>query len=384
MSFPTISVVMTVYNTSSYLTNSVESILNQTFEDFEFIIVDDCSTDDSWSILSDYAKRDLRIILQRNQENLGPAQSSNKGLAIAKGEYIARFDSDDVSLPTRLQEQLNYMERHPSVALITTAVDYINDNGDHIGKYIPPIDPIMTRWHQIFGSPLRHPTAFWRRQLISDLIGQYNSDFRYALDYEFFTRVCHSVTVHALSGSLVKMRQRSSSVTFSKRQLQDSFAASITYQQFDFYFQGSPLTQAEKCDLRALLRRHSPLQQKEFSQLCSGRFNKAVNNYVQLFENFCSIHHQEIDTKRINLLHTELERHLPALIQHGLQNRWKKISFSLVLSYLKRYPNRMLSTLKTLFSYFGYYSLRSIKPLDQLLNNIRSIYYKNLRRKQFS
>ena len=380
MKHPRVSIVMTVYNTERYLSESVESILNQSFNDFEFIIIDDGSTDNGWNILKNYADCDSRIILQGNGENLGMAQSLNKGLKIAVGEYIARFDSDDISLPNRLAEQISYMESNPSVDLITTAVDYINADGEIVGQYTPPSNPILIRWNLIFSNPFRHPTSLWRRVAVENLVGSYNPDFRYAEDYEFFARVCHKGTVHTIFQPLVKMRLHNDSIRISQRELQDEFAASITYQEFDLYSQNSSLTQDEKRDLRALLRRYSPLQEQEFDDLCLERFEKAVRNYLRLFENFFLLHQHNMTSKQAKTLHSEFEHHLPSLVRHGFQHRWNKIGFSLSWSYLQRYPNRILPTLITLSSYGVYYALRSIKPLDHLLDSLRFIYYKKLQK----
>lgn len=374
MESPQVSVIMTVYNTAEYISEAVESILTQTFDDFEFIIIDDCSTDDSWDILSSYSKQDDRIVLRRNQENLGTARSSNKGLALAKGKYIARFDSDDISLPNRLQVQLDYMENNLSVDLITTAVEYISDNGIYIGEYTPPTDPVMIRWCYIFSSPLRHPTAFWHRKKIESLVGQYDPKFRYALDYDFFARTCNNATVHTLSNILVKMRQRSSSITFSQGNNQDKFAAHVTYKQFDRYFSDSPIAESEKYNLRVLLRRHSPLQEKEFSKFNKKQFESATANYLRLFGVFCLLHCSDIKEKQEKLLHTEVERHLPSLMRYGLLNGFKRESFNLIVSYMKTYPRRTLATLRTLSLYLPYYSLQSVDFFIPLLTKVRSNY----------
>ncbi|PSO83704.1 MAG: hypothetical protein BRC41_11810, partial [Cyanobacteria bacterium QH_9_48_43] len=103
--FSKISVVMPVYNGANYIREAVESILNQTFTDFEFIVIDDCSTDRSWEILTKYANQDQRVKLFKNEENLGVTKSLNKGLKLAQGDYIARQDADDVSLPERFEKQ---------------------------------------------------------------------------------------------------------------------------------------------------------------------------------------------------------------------------------------------------------------------------------------
>ena len=121
---PKISVIMSVYDGERHLGESVESVLNQTFTDFEFIIFEDGSTDSTWDILTDYSKGDQRIVLVQNRENIGLTKSLNRGLKLAKGRYIARQDADDVSLPERLATQIGahlmgvlYVLDEPSIGL---------------------------------------------------------------------------------------------------------------------------------------------------------------------------------------------------------------------------------------------------------------------------
>src|SRR6266849_5646808 len=112
-----ISVVMAVYNSAAVVGEAIESVLDQTFGDFEFIIIDDGSTDSSGEILREYARRDGRINLYA-QGNSGLIASLNRGCRLAKGRYIARMDADDISLPTRLEKQFRYLEAHPEVGVL--------------------------------------------------------------------------------------------------------------------------------------------------------------------------------------------------------------------------------------------------------------------------
>ena len=104
---------MSVFNGASYLGEAIDSILDQSFKDFEFIVIDDGSQDNTWEVLSDYAGKDSRLVLHRNKNNLGLTKSLNKGLNLARGEYIARMDADDISLSGRLEAQVNFLDTHP-------------------------------------------------------------------------------------------------------------------------------------------------------------------------------------------------------------------------------------------------------------------------------
>ncbi|MDD4353774.1 MAG: glycosyltransferase family A protein, partial [Candidatus Nanoarchaeia archaeon] len=129
-----ISVIMSAYNTERYIAEAIESILNQTFKDFEFIIIDDGSTDDSLKIIKRYVKKDRRIKLIHNKKNIGLTKSLNKGLKIAKGQYIARMDADDISLPQRFQIQYDFLEKNKDIFLIGTTAFLIDDKGDRLGR----------------------------------------------------------------------------------------------------------------------------------------------------------------------------------------------------------------------------------------------------------
>lgn len=384
MPSPKVSVVMTAFNSSAYLPEAVESILNQTLSDFEFIIIDDCSTDNTWEILSNYAASDTRLILVRNEENLGTAKSSNKGLCLAKGEYIARFDSDDIALPTRLQEQVKYMESNSSVALITTPVEYINIKGESIGYYFPPTEPILLSWKHIFCSPLRHPTALWRRQLVESSVGQYDSEFRYTLDYDFFVRVSEVLKIETLPLLLLRMRQNPKSITFSKGSVQDEFAARVSYRQMDRILGESLLSPEEKFELRALLRRYSPIQKDQFASLSASRLEPALRNYLILFDNFYFSKKGTLTIEEANLLHKEIENDIPKLLNYCIEQKWEKLGWNFLKEYLKKYPSRFFPTTKVVVLYFFYGKLKETSFFKMWLQKFRIAYGKYLGRKMLS
>jgi glycosyltransferase involved in cell wall biosynthesis len=141
---PRISVVMSVYNGEKYLRQAIESILQQTYTDFEFIIIDDGSTDSSREIIQSYDDKRIRLVI--NEQNIGLTKSLNKGIRLAKGEFIARMDADDISLPQRFEKQVAYLDSHPEVGVLGTYANII----DHRGKIINNI---------IF--PTEHETILW-------------------------------------------------------------------------------------------------------------------------------------------------------------------------------------------------------------------------------
>ena len=182
---PEVSVVMSVYNGEKYLGEAVQSILNQTFKDFEFIIVDDGSTDHSLEIIQQYAQNDNRIRIVINEENMGLSGSLNKGIELAQGEYIARMDADDISLPERFARQASFMESHPEIGICGT---WVMNIGKHAGtSWKLPTEDATIRCQLLFNVPLVHPSVMMRRCLFSDLKQRY-PDHAYAQDYALWSQ----------------------------------------------------------------------------------------------------------------------------------------------------------------------------------------------------
>ena len=183
---PRVSVVMSVYNGEKYLGEAIESILNQTFSDFEFIIIDDGSLDTSRAILRDYALQDARIQIIENRENQGLSVSLNKGIRAARGEYIARMDADDISLPSRLEEQVAFMDANPDIGICGTWMIIFGERQGQIEEF--PLQHTQIHVRLLFGNALAHPTVFMRKSSLQKHFLLYNEHIRYAQDYELWSR----------------------------------------------------------------------------------------------------------------------------------------------------------------------------------------------------
>ncbi|MDD3269642.1 MAG: glycosyltransferase [Syntrophomonadaceae bacterium] len=183
MKNPKVSVLMPVYNGERYLPEAIDSIINQTMPDFEFIIVLDPSDDDSKNIAESYT--DSRIILIKNVVKQGLARSLNQGLLIASGKYVARMDADDISVPERLERQFDFMERNPGIGISGTSVKTI---GNHAGMVINHTsDPEMIRSFMLFQPHMTHPTVIMRRSLIEQYNFSYDPTFARAEDYKLWS-----------------------------------------------------------------------------------------------------------------------------------------------------------------------------------------------------
>ncbi|RLG25472.1 hypothetical protein DRN85_05850 [Methanosarcinales archaeon] len=215
---PKISVVMSVYNAEKYLRESIESILNQSFTDFEFIVVDDGSTDNSPELIKGYEDARIRVI--SNEENIGLTESLNEAIKAASGEYIARQDADDVSLQNRFEEQLKYLDNHPNVALLGTSVYLVDENGEMMGKRIASPSPkkSLFRCNRFY-----HGSLMFRKSTTNEL-GAYNPLFKYSQDYELILRISQKYDVRNLKSPLYKMRFHSSSISSTKIEEQQIYA----------------------------------------------------------------------------------------------------------------------------------------------------------------
>jgi len=216
MNKPKISVIMSVYNGMPHLPEAIESILNQSFPDFELIIVNDCSSDNSLKVIKSFTDKRIKII--ENVTNIGLTKSLNKALKTAKGGYIARMDADDISLPKRFQKQIAFFNDNPKYALLGTWAKIWKNNIPSGRFHKHPQDSQILRFILLFNNPFVHSSVMFRKSAI-DQIGLYNPDFKYAQDYELWSRFCLKYAISNIPEVLHIYREIPSSVSragFSK------------------------------------------------------------------------------------------------------------------------------------------------------------------------
>ncbi len=177
---------MAVYNGERYLKPTIESTLNQTFKNFEFVIVNDASVDKTKEIIRSY--NDPRIKLYNNEKNIGQTKSLNVGLNIAKGKYIARIDAGDVSMPKRLEKQLAFMEKNKEIIVLGTSAFRYDESGRIIDIVHMPTLPSIILQRIFYASPLVHISVLMNKKTILE-IGGYNDDFHVLADYELWSRL---------------------------------------------------------------------------------------------------------------------------------------------------------------------------------------------------
>jgi glycosyltransferase involved in cell wall biosynthesis len=201
---PAISVVMSVYNGEAFLAESVESILNQTFCNFEFIIIDDGSTDKTTEILSHYSKRDPRVRIFP-QQNTGRAESLNRGIQLARADLIARMDADDVSLPHRFEEQVKFLSVHPEVGLLGTEVEWVTPEGPRLLIERLPVGDDELRAAMLRLNPFRHPTVMMRKNIVL-AVGGYRKVLLDADDFDLWLRMAEQTQLANLAEVLLLYR----------------------------------------------------------------------------------------------------------------------------------------------------------------------------------
>ena len=230
-----ISVVMSNYNTPiKYLKESIDSVLNQTYSNFEFIIIDDGSTDDSLEFIKSYDDPRIRLIV--NEENIGLTKSLNKGLEAAQGEYIARMDSDDICYPERFEKQIEYMKEHPDTIVCGTWADVIDENGNvQVEKWARQTINNMDEYriNLLFENKplLIHPSSFINNQLLIDYNIKYNENYRYAQDYDMWVKCSKYANCYIYPHILLKFRQHENNISNSKAGEQYECAIQIIQEQ---------------------------------------------------------------------------------------------------------------------------------------------------------
>ena len=196
---------MPVYNGSKYLSEAIESILNQTFRDYELLIIDDASKDNSVEIINGYNENRIRLI--ENKKNIGQAETLNRGLNLAKGKFIARIDQDDIALNKRLEKQVYYLESHPRVGVLGCHVRTVNED---LSSAKPirerPLTNYENHWRLLYSTSIMHSSVMFHHKLFKKY-GGYNSVYSPSEDYELWSRLSQYTEIHQLTDILALIRR---------------------------------------------------------------------------------------------------------------------------------------------------------------------------------
>lgn len=215
---PELTVLMNVFNAEKYLNLAIESILEQTYTDFEFIIINDGSKDSSEAIIQKYAQLDPRIIFL-SRENKGIVASANEGIALSSTKYIARMDADDIALPNRLEEEMNFLKENEDVVCVGSGSIIIDDEGYELTVWsIPTKDYDIQKLLMAGHCPLANPSVIFRKDAAIK-VGCYREEFGTAEDYDLFLRLGEVGKLANINKPLIKYRFLSGSVS-GKNQIQ--------------------------------------------------------------------------------------------------------------------------------------------------------------------
>lgn len=211
---PLVSVIIPVYNAEDYLAEAIESILGQTYKNTEIIIIDDKSTDNSAQIVSRFAQKDERIKFVKNKTNLGIGDNRSKGIDLAKGEYICWQDADDISLPDRIEKQVEILQTNPKVGVVGGWLQFFSKKGDGIVRRYSADDREL-RSKIFMYNPVAQPASMFRSECFRE-VGTYDKAYKVSEDLEILFRVGEKYEFSNVQGVVIRYRQSDTSLTATK------------------------------------------------------------------------------------------------------------------------------------------------------------------------
>lgn len=280
---PPITCLMSVYNGETYLREAIDSILDQTYSNFEFLIINDGSTDNSVSILESYD--DPRIRLIHNGENIGLTKSLNKGINLAKGDYIARMDADDVSIKERFEYQLKKISGFDCVCSQAIDINISLDNSKKIASYL------------FFENPIIHSSVFIKKNVLN--VNKYDSTVRFAQDYDLWTRLIKKHKFSLVQKSVIKNNLNENRLGISSFHKQKKYADLVRYKYYESF--GLILNDSEK-DIISRMTSISP-----------GYSYKYFHEVIELFNKLKKVYDDSIDENLLKLL---IDRYIKLLFTH--------------------------------------------------------------------
>jgi glycosyltransferase involved in cell wall biosynthesis len=265
---PKVTVLMPVFNGERYLKEAMESILRQTFSDHEFLIVDDESKDQSVNIIKSFMDERIRLVI--NERKLGLSASLNKGIKLSKGEYIARMDSDDISHPNRLAEQIAFMEKHPDVGICGTWIESIGDIEG--ASWQPPVNHRRICVEMLFFCCLAHPTVMMRKSVLLKHSLLYDEKMPHVEDYELWARALNSTKLSNIPKVLLKLRKHGHAKSLNSEQ--ESFTDRVRRQMLSRLLPGFS---DEDYALHKSFAEPNPRPSKEFLGQAHSWFSRLIS-----------------------------------------------------------------------------------------------------------
>ncbi len=322
---PKISVIIPVFNASEFLVEALDSISNQTFSDFEIIAINDGSTDNSLEILNLYAKKEPRLCIV-NQQNMGITKTLNEGIELSKGEYIARMDADDISLPQRFEKQMKFLEDNNLDICGTQYMAFGNKSG--ISNMPIRCEDCYSRL--LLGFTMAHPSFLMKKSVIKYF--KYNENFKYSQDYELCCRLAlANVRMGNTPDVLLKYRFSNNQITSVKNSIQTSLAQSIG----KYYWQRSKYTKDIQYPVCSI-----DIMNNKVNDLID-----SINSLTRLFNRFASSDYMKNYTTSKQLI---------------LLSRLSVYGINTILPVLKQIPNLSFKS-KILYSFIALTRIMVIK-----------------------
>ena len=283
---PFVSVLLPVYNSEKYLAEAIQSILDQSYQNFELLIIDDSSTDRSGEIAAAFEQADKRIRLLRHHSNQGLVAALNLGLDNARGDYIARMDADDISMPDRFQKQIEYMEVRPEIGILGCDVHYIDENGKLTNlPHFSFHGDLTIRWNLFFVNPFSHPTVMMRSSIIDRYKLRYDPSAEYVEDYEMWGRLLLVTKGENLPEILLYYRVHGENIGRTYGMLQNKLAAQVSEYTIKNHLPNLLATPQEIKDFAA-----------KMWEMNSPEINlhvPLVPTYIKMWRAFLSVHYGE-------------------------------------------------------------------------------------------
>jgi len=266
---PKISVLLPVYNGGEYLQTAIDSILNQSYSDFEFIIINDASTDNSEKLICSYTDSRIRYI--KNEQNIGLIRTLNKGLDLCNGDYIARMDQDDIANDKRLEKQNDILDKNPEIGVCGSWFTLFGTRNNHVAKH--PEHPEHIKIGMLAYCAIGHPTVMMRKSSLQGL--KYDEDYQAAEDYEFWTRLLRITKFYNIQESLLDYRLHETNMSVKENSIQSINTTRIVENQLAYIGLDRNLDFVKYCYI--LFRDFNPkVSTEEFIKLVS---------FANIFEN---------------------------------------------------------------------------------------------------
>ena len=335
---PKISVIMAVYNGQDYLNKAIDSILNQTFTDFEFIIVDDCSSDNTILIINSYD--DKRIKLFRNKVNRGQTPSLNIAVNKSKGFYLARIDADDIYMPNKLEVQFEFMQRNSDVSVCGTMSNCIDENGNIYSNRSFPINPTDIYFRMFYHSPVNHVSVIMRASDIKK-VGTYDENYPICADFALWSKLIkHGYKLANVPLMLTKFRVHTKSLTVENKLGKSAEESSqIIYDNIKSLLKMN----ISKSNCRNIVLMLWPAE------------NINIIGLTKAYLNLVDIANKVYDNKIPNQISLSLKKLLlKSLIKRGLYNKSNKNFRLLFIDVLNVFKNYYLNPIVLLISWISF------------------------------